>query len=70
MKKIKIGDKVRCVDPGSHSLLKKNGIYICMAVSTDDKCIGIIINGEDKSGYWPHRFELAMPELSNNIRVL
>jgi hypothetical protein len=69
MKKIKVGDRVRCVDPGSHSLLKKNGIYICMA-TFDDMCVGIIINGKDKSGYWPHRFESAMIELSNNIRVL
>lgn len=70
MTNYKDGDRVRCVDPGTHPGLTKNKIYICTV--SKSYAVGIIADnfGIKRNGFFNYRFEKAISELSSKIRIL
>lgn len=69
VKNYRNGDRVRCIDPGGHSYLTLNKIYICKITGNT---IGILNDdrGNCTMGLFGRRFKKATPELSKKIKIL
>ena len=66
----KNGDRVRCIDPGTHSYLTLNKIYICTV--SINHTVGVIEDDHHtrRNGLFSYRFKKATPELSKKIKIL
>jgi hypothetical protein len=65
----KNGDRIKCIDPGTHRGLTLNKIYKCVRVHCGRTSVRDDF-GHIKVGFFTKRFILAVPELNNKVKVL